>query len=118
MEYAIWGAQVLLALLFGAGGTAQLVTPQPFAEKLFLTFGSVRLLGVGALAAAVAVVGPQVLGMSALATSGAAVFMSGLCFWLAVRLTKQQWPRYATAMLFVMVVAVFVAVFRLPFWAS
>lgn len=115
MEFVIWGAQVLLALVFGAAGIAQVVGPQPFAEKLFLTLGSVRLLGAVQLAAAVAVVGPQALGMPPLVTAAAAALMTLLCFWLAVRLTKRQWPRFATACLFVMVLTVFVAVFRFPF---
>ena len=114
MEYVLWGAQALLALLFGAAGITQLVSPQPVAEKLFLTFGSVRLLGLAEIALAAAVVGPQAMGMDPPATSVAAVLMAGLCFWLAVRLTRRQWPRYATASLFVMVVTVFVAVFRMP----
>lgn len=115
MESVVWGAQVLLGLVFGAAGLAQLVAPRPFAEKLFLTYGTVRLLGAAQIAAAAAVVGPHLLGMSPLLTVGAAALMTLTCFWFAVRLTRQQWPRHATASLFLMVVTVFVAVFRFPF---
>jgi len=115
MEYVLWVAQALLALLFGVVGVTQVVWPRPFAEKLFLTFGSVRALGVAGVAVAAAVVGPQGMGMAPLVTSVAEWLMAALCFWLAVRLTKQQWPSYATACLLVMVVTVFVAVFRMPF---
>lgn len=114
MEYVIWGAQVLLALVFGVAGIAQVTTPAPFARKLSLSRDAVRLVGVAAIVAAVTVVGPQAGGFGPLVTSGAAMAMTALCFWYALRLTKQQWPRYATVALFVMVVTVFVAVFRLP----
>ena len=48
MEYVIWGAQVLLALVFGVAGIAQVTTPAPFARKLSLSRDAVRLVGVAA----------------------------------------------------------------------